>query len=94
LTKAGFYPDTALFRVRAMLEISISSVIVLAAAYWTALWLMGRREDVLHGQFVEGDPQPEEPMALSVGEQPPFRPELLQSLLTSIKRDLDQLARK
>jgi hypothetical protein len=77
-----------------MFEIVISCVIVLAAAYWTALWLMGRREDVLHGQFVEGDPQPEAPTALSVREQPPFRPELLQSLLTSIKRDLDQLARK
>jgi len=77
-----------------MFEIVISCVIVLAAAYWTALWLMGRREDVLHGQFVEGDPQPEVPAALSVGEQPPFKPELLQSLLTSIKRDLDQLARK
>ena len=64
------------------------------AVYWTALWLMGRREDVLHGQFVEGDRQTEKPMALSVPEQPPFKPELLQSLLTSIKRDLDQLARK
>jgi hypothetical protein len=77
-----------------MFEIGISCVIVLAAVYWTTLWLMGRREDVLHGQFVEGDPQPEEPMALSIPEQPPFKPELLQSLLTSIKRDLDQLVRK
>jgi hypothetical protein len=77
-----------------MFEISISGIIVLAAAYWTMLWLMGRREDVLHGPFVEGDPQPEEAAALSVPEQSRFKPELLQSLLTSIKRDLDQLARK
>jgi hypothetical protein len=77
-----------------MFEISISGIIVLAAAYWTMLWLMGRREDVLHGQFVQGDPQHEEAAALSLPEQSSFKPELLQSLLTSIKRDLDQLARK
>lgn len=35
-----------------MLEISILSVIGLAAVYWAALWLMGRHEDVLYGDFV------------------------------------------
>jgi hypothetical protein len=35
-----------------MLEISIICVIALAAAYWMALFLMGRREDVLHGDFI------------------------------------------
>jgi hypothetical protein len=77
-----------------MFEIGISCLIVFAGAYWTALWVMGRRDDVLHGQFVEGDPQPDPPRRLSIPEQPSFKPELLQSLLTSIKRDLDQLARK
>lgn len=37
-----------------MFEIGIFSVIVLAVSYWAVLWLMGRREDVLHGEFVEG----------------------------------------
>jgi hypothetical protein len=32
-----------------MFEIVILCVIFLAAAYWAVLWLMGRREDVLHG---------------------------------------------
>ncbi|MGO3932298.1 hypothetical protein NP284_28795 [Rhodopseudomonas pseudopalustris] len=35
-----------------MLELSILAVIALAAVYWTALWLMGRQEDVLYGSFV------------------------------------------
>ncbi|ABD05519.1 conserved hypothetical protein [Rhodopseudomonas palustris HaA2] len=35
-----------------MLELGILAVIILAAVYWMALWLMGRREDVLYGSFV------------------------------------------
>ncbi|MGP9814495.1 hypothetical protein ACTZWT_23535 [Rhodopseudomonas sp. NSM] len=35
-----------------MFELSIFAVIVLAIIYWMALWLMGRREDVLYGSFV------------------------------------------
>lgn len=92
-----------------MLEASLFFVIFLAGAYWTVLWLMGRREDVLHGQFVEGDLQPGEPgqsvLPKSIlpepalpeavrPERPAFRPDLLQSLLTSIKRDIEQLTRK
>jgi hypothetical protein len=36
-----------------MFEISIFCVIVLAIGYWVALWLMGRHDDVLHGDFVQ-----------------------------------------
>jgi hypothetical protein len=36
-----------------MLEIGISVFLVLAFGYWATLWIMGRRDDVLHGQFVE-----------------------------------------
>jgi hypothetical protein len=42
-----------------MFELSIFCVIALAIGYWTTLFLMGRREDVLHGDFVEGKEQPE-----------------------------------
>ncbi|NVN88578.1 MAG: hypothetical protein HXX15_21060 [Rhodopseudomonas sp.] len=35
-----------------MLETSIVCVIALALAYWMTLFLMGRREDVLHGNFI------------------------------------------
>ena len=45
-----------------MFEIGIFCVIFLAVAYWTVLWLMGRREDVLHGEFVESEPPAEEPV--------------------------------
>jgi len=38
-----------------MFEISIFCVIVLAIGYWVALWLMGRRDDVLHGDFVHAE---------------------------------------
>jgi hypothetical protein len=94
---------------------------------------MGRREDVLHGEFVEPGAQPEEPVRsvfpkrsarparavrpvfpekpviaekplqaaiaeqpvrTALAEQPAFRPERLESLLNSIKQDLNQLVRK
>jgi len=114
-----------------MFEISIFCVILLAISYWAVLWLMGRREDVLHGEFVKADaaadeavrPEPvrsvfplppapavfpdkpvispkpvqtdiTKPICAAAPEQPAFRPERLQSLLNSIKQDLDQLVRK
>jgi hypothetical protein len=122
-----------------MFEIIIFCVILLAVFYWAVLWLMGRREDVLHGEFVEAGAQAEEPVrsmfperparkvqaarqnfpekpiitakpditekrvqaavaepavqAVSP-EQPAFRQERLESLLNSIKRDLNQLVQK
>jgi hypothetical protein len=45
-----------------MFEIGIFSVIILAVSYWAVLWVMGRREDVLHGEFVEGKTRPGEPV--------------------------------
>ncbi|MFG3594003.1 hypothetical protein [Bradyrhizobium sp. RDI18] len=36
-----------------MFEIGIFCVIFLALSYWAILWLMGRRNDVLHGEFVK-----------------------------------------
>jgi hypothetical protein len=118
-----------------MFEISIFCVILLAISYWAVLWTMGRREDVLHGEFVEPGarseepvrsvfpdrrertvrpifPQPpaqtaiakttipeqpaisEHPVRAAMPEQPAFRPERLESLLNSIKQDLNQLVRK
>ena len=69
-------------------------MIFLALAYWTILWVMGRREDVLHGAFVEEKLQPDEPVRSTLPEQPAFQPERLTSLLNSIKRDLDPLVPK
>jgi hypothetical protein len=52
-----------------MFEIGIFGVIILAVAYWTVLWLMGRREDVLHGEFVEDKAGPDEPVHAIAPEQ-------------------------
>ena len=45
-----------------MFKIGIFCVIFLAVAYWAVLWLMGRRADVLHGEFVKSEPNAEEPV--------------------------------
>src|SRR3954453_2180131 len=44
-----------------MFEIGIFCVIILAVSYWAVLWLVGRRKDVLHGEFVEAEIEPGEP---------------------------------
>ncbi len=88
-----------------MFEIGIFCVIVLAIGYWVALWLMGRHDDVLHGDFVQAEPVPE-PAAMRThpASSPsksslfasrathPDRAESLQSLLAAIKRDLNDAA--
>jgi hypothetical protein len=56
-----------------MFEIGIFSLIVLAVSYWAILWVMGRREDVLHGEFVKADAQPGEPVRATFPE-PQVRP--------------------
>ncbi|QPF89043.1 hypothetical protein [Bradyrhizobium commune] len=35
-----------------MLEIGVFCVILLAAGYWATMFVMGRRDDVIHGKFV------------------------------------------
>ena len=119
-----------------MFEISIFCVILLAISYWAVLWLMGRREDVLHGEFVEAGTKSDEPvrsaypdrpvfpdrpavperavrpvfpqkpskpvqtaiaepaLRAALPEQRAFRPERLESLLHSIKQDLNRLDQK
>ncbi len=78
-----------------MIELSIFCVILVAVAYSATLWFMGRREDVLHGEFVHVErpgyellPQP----TLRPPAQPPANPERLQALLEVIKRDLNDAA--
>ena len=56
-----------------MFEIGIFSVIVLAVSYWAVLWVMGRREDVLHGEFVEGKAQGSK-AATAIAVEPSIRP--------------------
>ncbi len=51
-----------------MFEVGIISIIVLAVGYWVTLWLMGRHDDVLHGDFVHA----EEGADGAVLSDPPF----------------------
>jgi len=46
---------------------------VLAVGYWATLWLMGRHDDVLHGDFVQSE-QGAERAATSAFPAPPFPP--------------------
>jgi len=74
-----------------MFEIGIFCVIALAAGYWAALWLMGRHDDVLHGDFVHAEPQPEpQPEPLPAGQA--GHADNLQALLATIKQDLRDAA--
>jgi hypothetical protein len=53
-----------------MIEIGIIAIIVLAVGYWVTLWLMGRHDDVLHGDFVH--PEGAEAAANSAPPASPF----------------------
>jgi hypothetical protein len=78
-----------------MFEIGIFCVIALAMGYWTTLFLMGRREDVLHGDFVQDEQGPEPAPAPNPAQLPATRAgsaESLQSLLAVIKQDLRDAA--
>ena len=87
-----------------MLEITICCVIVFAVGYWATLWLAGRREDVLHGQFVELEAQAEAALAAMPAPPPKIAPKLsanasrpanaddLNSLLVSLKQELKNAA--
>jgi hypothetical protein len=57
-----------------MLEISIFCVILFAIAYWATLFIMGRREDVLHGEFVEAEPELVEAAMPASAPMPVFPP--------------------
>ena len=59
-----------------MFEIGIISIILLAVGYWVTLWLMGRHNDVLHGDFVHAEDGTEapEPSDRLFANRPPFPP--------------------
>ena len=67
-----------------MFELAVIVVLIFAIAYWAILWQMGRRDDVLHGQFVGRDPEPT-PFG---GTPASFDVTHLKSLLQIIERDL------
>jgi hypothetical protein len=64
-----------------MIEIAIFSILAIAIAYWAFLWCMGRRADVLHGEFI-AQPSSANPVSTLDIETS------LRSLLRTIERDL------
>ncbi len=55
-----------------MLEIGIFCVILLAAGYWVAMYVMGRRDDVIHGKFVHSEDDGEFAPSVLPTPPPPF----------------------
>jgi hypothetical protein len=70
-----------------MFELGIFCVILLAVGYWATMWTLGRRDDVLHGKFVQAEPQAE-PVAVPPLAAPRPSAESLRTLLAVIKQDL------
>ncbi|WP_426434306.1 hypothetical protein [Bradyrhizobium genosp. P] len=81
-----------------MFELVILGVIVLAVGYWATMFAMGRRDDVLHGKFVEEEPGAGPAFAMPPVRSAPPAPQRtskdsLQTLLAVIKQDLNDAAR-
>lgn len=55
-----------------MLEIGIFCVILLAASYWAAMFVMGRHDDVIHGKFVQSEEDGDVAQAAMPTPPPPF----------------------
>ena len=55
-----------------MLEISVFCVILLAAGYWTTMFVMGRHDDVIHGKFVHVDEEGDFTRPAMPAPPPPF----------------------
>ncbi|WP_371682804.1 hypothetical protein [Bradyrhizobium sp. SK17] len=85
--------------VAMVFEAVVFAVILLAVGYWATMFVMGRRDDVLHGKFVEhevsAEPMrsPPSPHARPAVSAPQPDKDSLQALLTVIKRDLHDAAR-
>ena len=77
-----------------MFETSILCVMAIAIAYSATLWLMGSREDVLHGEFIRPEPSADPQVAPSIAlkTELPAAGEDFNALLTAIKRDLNDAA--
>jgi hypothetical protein len=85
------------FSGAAMFEAGFFSVILLAVGYWVVLWIMRRRNDVLHGHFVEPEPRPVSATTSAPASRParlPRNAEALRPLLASIERELKRAARR
>ena len=81
--------------VAMVFEAIVFGVILLALGYWATMFVTGRRDDVLHGKFVEDEPAAEPVRFMPRARPAAPRPnkDSLQALLTVIKQDLHDAAR-
>ena len=72
-----------------MFEIAIFCIVIVAIAYSAFLWRMGRRDDVLHGEFIAQSSSPSFTSSLASSPASTLDIETsLRSLLHTIERDL------
>jgi hypothetical protein len=57
-----------------MFEIIVFCIILLAAGYWTTLFVMGRRDDVIHGKFVHSEDEPDTAVPAMTASAMPISP--------------------
>ena len=56
-----------------LLETVLLGVILVAIGYWATMYTMGRRDDVIHGKFVQDETiEPAPPVARTVTRIPPL----------------------
>ncbi|MBR0756423.1 hypothetical protein JQ604_29955 [Bradyrhizobium jicamae] len=87
-----------------LFELVVFGIILVAVGYWATMYTMGRRDDVIHGNFVQDEAAEPAPQMAARPQMPPLparRPapaaprasrESLQSLLAVIKQDLKDAA--
>ena len=74
-----------------MFEVAIYSIVAVAIAYSAFLWRMGRRADVLHGEFIAPSFNPPSSSPRSSSQSPASTLDIeasQKSLLQTIERDL------
>jgi len=79
--------DIGINGVARMFEVDVFSIVLVAIDYSAFLWRMGRRDDVLHGEFIaqpsgpgpSSSPRPASTLHIEAS---------LKSLLRTIERDL------
>ena len=67
-----------------MFEIALFCLILFAIGYWATLFIMGRRDDVLHGEFVQADATAADPATAPVSHVP-TRPKVLHTAVPIAK---------
>ena len=77
-----------------MLEISVFCVILLAAGYWTAMFIMGRHDDVIHGKFVHADDADDLTPPAMPTPPPPFPKRPVKAAQPAKSPSADDLAAK